>query len=100
MTSNAQRKAVRKHRERMQRIGLGRFEVQGRLSDKQLLRALAKKLAENGADAARVRQALAGAVAAAPEEKGALWAALRRSPLVGAQIDFGRVRGKPREIQL
>ena len=100
MTSPAQKKAVSNHRKRLARSGLGRFEVQGRAADKELLRTIARKLAEGGAEGARVRQAIAVAVANADDCKGGLWAALRRSPLVGAELKIGRLRSKPREIEL
>ena len=100
MTSPAQKKAIRNHRERLARRGLGRFEVQGRTADKELLRTIARKLAEGGVEGARVREAVAEAVANTENPKGGVWAALRRSPLVGADLNIERLREKPREIDL
>ena len=100
MTSPAQKKAVANHRKRLARKGVGRFEVQGRIADKELLRTIARKLAEGGADGARVREAVVVAVANADDHKGGIWAALRRSPLVGTELNIERLRAKPREIEL
>lgn len=100
MISPAQKKAINNHRKRLARSGLGRFEVQGRIADKELLRTIARKLAEGGTEGAIVRQAVVSAVSNADERKGGVWAALRRSPLVGAELNIERVRSKPREIDL
>jgi len=100
MVSPAQIKAVKNHRKRLKGRGIHRFEVQGRASDKELLRALAKRLADGGAEASRIRQALVGAVANGNETKGRVWEALRRSPLVGANLAFERVAIEPRDVEL
>ena len=100
MTSEAQKKAIQTHRKRLRYRGLSRFEVQGRTSDKQLLRDLARKLAEDSSDAANVRKVVETAVAGTNEKEGGIWQALRRSPLVEAGIEFERLRVKPRELEL
>lgn len=100
MTSAAQRKAIQTHRRRLRGRGLSRFEVQGRTSDKQLLRDLARKLAEDSSEAANVRRVVESAVADTNENEGGIWQALRRSPLVGAGVEFERLRAKPRELEL
>ena len=43
---------------------------------------------------------LRAAAKEAPAEKGGIFAALRRSPLVGADLDFTRVRTTGRKIRL
>lgn len=100
MTSPAQAKAIKNHRRRLKRRGIQRFEVQGRASDKALLRALAKRLADDSAGALRIRQAVAGAVASGNETQGGVWKALRRSPLVGADVSFERLGIEPRDVEL
>lgn len=86
--------------------GLARFEVEGLDADRALLRALARRLAEPGDGAAALRKTLASAVegtdsAEAPAPKrGGVLAALRRSPLVGADLDLTRLRVPEREIDL
>ena len=63
-TPEAQRRAVRNHRRRMRDAGLDRFEVRGLLSDKALLRAIAKRLARGDLAAGKLREIFAIAVAA------------------------------------
>jgi hypothetical protein len=100
VTSAAQKKAIQNHRKRLRSRGLSRFEVQGRTSDKQLLRDLARKLAEDSSEAANVRKTVESAFTDSSENKGGIWEALRRSPLVGAGVEFERLRGEPRELDL
>lgn len=100
MTTSAQSKAVLKHRASLKRRGLGRFEVQGRVADKELLRKLARKLAEEGGEAVKVREVVTRAVGNDHTYRGGIWAALRRSPLVGAELDLGHLSAEPREIDL
>lgn len=100
MTSAAQKKAVLNHRKRLRSSGLGRFEVQGRISDKALLRELARKLAQDDSDGARIRQTVANALAGMDKSTGSIWAALRRSPLVGSGVEFDRIGAEPRKIDL
>lgn len=99
MVSAAQNEAVKSHRRRLRARGLTRFEVQGRASDKELLRSLARKLAEGNTEATRLRATVSGAVNA-NGNKGGVWAALRGSPLVGAELDVGRVDLQPRDVGL
>jgi hypothetical protein len=100
VTSAAQKKAIQNHRKRLRGRGLSRFEVQGRTSDKQLLRDLARKLAEDSSEAANVRKAVESAVTDRKENVGGIWQALRKSPLVGGSVEFERLRAKPRELDL
>jgi hypothetical protein len=71
---------------------LARFEVLGRDTDRELIRALARRLSEAGPDAPRLRAIVAQAVAGEPPRKGGILAALRRSPLVGADLALVRSR--------
>lgn len=100
MTSAAQKKAIQNHRKRLRSRGLSRFEVQGRTSDKQLLRDLARRLAEDTSEAANIRKIVESAFTDSAESKGSIWKALRTSPLVGAGVEFERLRGEPRELDL
>lgn len=54
-TPEAQRRAVENHRKRMRDAGLDRFEVRGLMSDKALLRAIARRLARGDAAAGKLR---------------------------------------------
>jgi hypothetical protein len=80
--------------------GLARFEVLGRDADRDLIRLLARRLAENGPESARLRAAVNDTINGEPPKKGGILAALRRSPLVGADIEIPRRREEGREIDL
>ncbi len=80
--------------------GVGRFEVVGLDSDRELIRSLARRLATNDPGTVLIRSTVAHAVALPKVEKGSILDALRRSPLVEARLDFKRVRGAGRKIAL
>lgn len=96
----SQRRAIRNYRSRLSTRGLARFEVLGRSSDRDLIRSLARRLAEDGPEAAQLRAIVDQAVAGEPPRTGGILAALRGSPLVGADLDLGRERHKGREVDL
>ena len=79
---------------------MARFEVLGLSADRELVRALARRLAENGTEAAEIRAALREKTAPDTRQKGGIYAALRRSPLVGADLNLKRPFVKPRKIDL
>lgn len=77
-----------------------RFEVRAPVSDKPLIREIARRLAEGDAE---LRRELERDLA--PEQKleptrGAIWRAFRNSPLVGADIDLERRPFSVRDIDL
>ncbi|MBX9943085.1 MAG: hypothetical protein K2Y40_03300 [Reyranella sp.] len=82
------------------RRGVTRFEVLGRDGDRQLIRLLAKRLAENDPAARHLRMALKRALSGAPAKKGGILAALRRSPLVGVTLDVARETARRRQGDL
>ena len=90
MTQTPQRRALQKYRARLAQRGLARFEVRALAGDRELIRDLARRLADGGADAARIRAAIGRAIAVQPPRKGGILEALRRSPLVGADLDLQR----------
>ena len=90
--------AVRTYRSRLKERGLSRFEVLGRHADRELIRSLARMLAEDGHEAQRLRTALARAASGNPSSKGGIVAAVRRSPLVGADLDLSRERSEGRDV--
>lgn len=100
MPDSAQQRATRNYRDRLTERGVSRFEVMGLDRDRDLIRLLAKRLAANDAEAARIRDAVSRTVGDAPSRRGGIYEALRRSPLVGADLDLERVRGPDREIDL
>ena len=69
---------------------MARFEVLGLDADRALIRALARRLAQDDSEAARLRTQVRNSVAGEPSRKGEIIAALRRSPLVGADLEFKR----------
>ena len=79
---------------------MARFEVLGRESDREFIRALARYLAEDGPEASRLRAAVGETMAGDPRRKGGILAALRRSPLVGADLDLTRPREDGRRIEI
>jgi hypothetical protein len=78
---------------------MSRFEVLGLDQDRELIRALAKKLAESGQEANQIRARVAHTVAGA-SQRGGILAALRRSPFAGAEIRTVRPRLAGRKIDL
>jgi hypothetical protein len=95
----AQRRAIQNYRARLGERGLARFEVLGRDADRDLIRSLAKRLAEDTPEASELRATVNRSVAAEPR-KGGILAALRRSPLVGADLDLARPREEGRKVKL
>lgn len=98
--SNSQKRAIRNYRSRLSERGLARFEVLGLSADRELIRSLAHRLAEGSAEAARLRGLVRQTIAGEPPPKGGILAALRRSPLVGADLDLTRPREGGREVDL
>ncbi len=98
--SSSQTRAIRNYRSRLSDRGLARFEVLGRDADRDLIRMLARRLAENGPESAKLRAAVNDTINGEPPKKGGILAALRRSPLVGANVEFSRQREEGREIDL
>jgi hypothetical protein len=97
--SKGQRRAIPNHRSRLDECGLARFEVLGRDADRDLIRSIARKLAEDTPEASELRTAISRSIAGEPLHKGGILAALRRSPLVGAELDLTRAREKGRRAK-
>jgi hypothetical protein len=98
MANSAQKRALRNYRGRLVKRGMARFEVLGLDADRDLIRSLAKRLAENDTDAAQIRAAVSRTIAGEPPSKGGILAALRRSPLVGADLDLARSHEAGRKV--
>ena len=86
MGDTSQRRAVKRYRERLAERGMARFEVLGRNSDREFIRSVAKRLAEEGPEAERLRSFVSRSIGSGSPRKGGILQALRRSPLVGADI--------------
>jgi hypothetical protein len=100
MAKAAQRRAVKTYRSRLTKRGLARFEVLGLNSDRDLIRSLGRRLAEDGPEASSLRAAIHRTITGEPLRRGGILAALRRSPLVGADLDLTRVHDDAREVDL
>ena len=77
-----------------------RFEVLGLATDRELIRSLAQKLADNGAEASKLRAAVTHLISVTPTQKGRILTALRRSPLVGVDLGVRRAGEEVHEIEL
>ena len=98
--SKAQRRAIQNYRSRLGERGLARFEVLGRDTDRDLIRSIARRLAEDSPEATQLRAVVAKSVAGERPRKGGILAALRRSPLVGANLDLSRSREEGRAVDI
>ncbi|GJD30916.1 hypothetical protein PMNALOAF_2167 [Methylobacterium adhaesivum] len=90
MDNASQKRALRAYRTRLTQRGIARFEVLGLDADRTLIRSLARRLSEDGPEAARLRTVLTGVLDAEPKKTGGILAALRRSPLVGLDLELAR----------
>ena len=77
-----------------------RFEVVAREGDRELVRALAKKLAEGAPETAQIRAAFSGASEKYVPKKGGIIDELLRSPLTGSGVQFKRYRGPWRKVDV
>lgn len=98
--SISQKRAIQNYRSRPSAQGLTRFEVLGRRDDRDLIRSVARRLAEQGPDASQLRAVISQTITGRPPRKGGILAALRRSPLVGAELDLKRPREEGRKVAI
>ncbi len=63
MGNAAQKRAIQNYRARLTQRGFTRFEVMALEADRELIRSLARRLAEEGPEAEQVRAAVKTAVA-------------------------------------
>jgi hypothetical protein len=96
----SQKRALKNYRNRLNQRGLARFEVMGLDADRELIRSLAKRLAENSSDATRLRTTVSQTISGEPPKKGGILAALRRSPLVGADLEVTRPVTHGRKVSM
>ena len=100
MGDSAQKKATQNYRNGLTQRGIARFEVQALEADRDLIRGLARRLANGGPEAKRARATVQQIVTGEPPASGGVLKALRRSPLVGADLDLTRVREEGRAVDL
>lgn len=97
---SSQKRAIQNYRARLSKRGLARFEVLGREADRDLIRSVARQLAKGGPEASRLRAALSQSISGERPKKGGILAALRRSPLVGAELQTKRPREEGRRVEI
>jgi hypothetical protein len=99
MSNPSQKRAIDNYRKRLHKRGMARFEVLGLGADRDLIRSLAKRLADEGPDSARIRADVRRTISE-PPQKGGILTALRRSPLVGAELNLQRPVTADRKVDL
>ena len=82
-------RALKPSSKRLSQRGMARFEALARRTDRELIRSLARALSADNAKANQIRESLKRLVGG-PPSKGGILAALRSSPLVGADLDLTR----------
>jgi hypothetical protein len=100
MNDTSQNRAIKNYRARLEKRGLARFDVLGLNVDRELIRSLARRLAQNDPEATRIRFEVHRTITAAPSETGGILAALRRSPLVGEDLRMVRSSEPGRKTEL
>ena len=100
MSTTPQKRALKRYRKRLTQQGMARFEVLGLDADRELIRSLARRLAGDDPDSARIRATLRLSISGEQSKKGGILDALRRSPLVGADLDLNRPRTPGRRVDL
>ncbi len=100
MSDTSQSRAVRNYRNRLVERGMARFEVLGRVTDRELIRSFAKRLTEDDPQAKRLRAVVQQGVGGEPPRQGGILEALRRSPLVGADAIPPRPFEPGRKVEL
>ena len=100
MSTTPQKRALKRYRKRLYDRGMARFEVLGRGADRELIRTLARRLAEDDPDSVRIRATIRQTVSEGPSPKGGILSALRRPPLVGADLDLSRTPTSGRKVDL
>ena len=100
MKTTPKKQALARYRERLSEKGMARFEVLGLETDRELIPSLARRLASNDADSAGIRTTVRACVLVRPTRKGGILEALRRSPMVGAELNLERPTITARGVDL
>lgn len=79
---------------------MSRYEVRGLEADKDLVRSMARRLAEDDPAAATLRADLSRKLDDQPTQRGGIVRALLESPFAGADLEIVRDRGSGREVDL
>ncbi|HYW46086.1 MAG TPA: hypothetical protein VE959_24695 [Bryobacteraceae bacterium] len=100
MGTTPQRRALNNYRKRLTQRGMARFEVLGLDADRELIRSLARRLADDGPDSARIRATVRLTISGEQSKKGGILNALRQSPMVGADLGLNRPVTPGRRVDL
>ncbi len=100
MSITPQKRALKNYRKHLNQRGMARFEVLGLDADRELIRSLATRLADDGADSVQIRATVRRTISGGEPKKGGILSALRRSPLVGADLDLRRSAAAARRVDL
>jgi hypothetical protein len=100
MGETSQKRAIENYRKRLSNKGMSRFEVLGLDADRELIRSLAKRLAEGGPDTTQIRATVHRTISGETPSKGGIYRALRRSPLVGTDLNLKRPVLSGRKVDL
>jgi hypothetical protein len=94
MSDTTQRRTLRS---RLNRRGIARFEVQGLETDRELIRTVARRLAEGGPASVSMRATVNQLAAVGTPPKVRILTALRRSPLADNEFQISRehLAGRP-----
>ena len=76
MGDTAQKRAIENYRARLTKRGIARFEVLGLDADRALIRALARRVAEDSPDARRIRANVGRTIAGDTPSRGGILARL------------------------
>jgi hypothetical protein len=99
--ANAQERATKAYRARLDDEGLGRFEMIAPKEDQELLRGLARLMSRDEAKRQMFRRWAAETLGLVQNgRKGGVVAALRKSPLVGVDLDVSRSTDDARDVPL
>jgi hypothetical protein len=101
MITTPQKRALNRYRKRLNQRGMARFEVLALDADRELIRSLAKRLAADQPDAEGIRATVRRTISGTTQgNTGGILNALRRSPLVGADLDLNRPMNPGRKVDL
>ena len=90
MGNTSQKRPLKDYRRRLGARRMARFSVPGLNTDRELIRSVARRLSENDLEATRIRATMRRALSGNHPKRGGILNALRRSPLVGVDLDLSR----------
>jgi hypothetical protein len=98
--TTSQHRALKNYRKRLGQKGIARFEVLGRDDDRELIRTLARRLAEKGPGSIRLRAEVTRSLSASTAKRGGVLAALMRAPAALVDVKFDRPPMPERKLDL